>query len=212
MQAVKQVRALGVNEKVYLCFYTQLCPLLCMRNISLIVIGVAITSLILVAATSTPIVFGQKEKYNAKLSGKNEIPPVDSSAKGSASFKSKEDRLTWKINITGLANATGLQLYIGNKSENGNPVVDLMKLSNKSQTQLGIVMNGNISASDLQGSMQGKKIEDLKSAMSSGGTYLNILTSDHPQGEMRGQIKLRATANQTAGTNATQTVNMTQSG
>ncbi len=186
--------------------------MVCIKNISLVVIGVAITSLILVATMSSLVAFGQKEKYNAKLSGKNEIPHVDSSAKGSASFKSKKDTLTWKINITGLGNTTGVQLYIGNKSENGKPIVDLIKLSNQSQTPLGIVMNGNISASDLQGPMQGKTIEDLKSAMSAGDTYLNILTANHPQGEMRGQIKIRATANQTGSTNATETVNMTKNG
>lgn len=184
-----------------------------MRYISLIVIGFAITSLILVSATSTPNVFGQKEKYKAKLLGKNEIPPVDSSAKGSASFKSKKDMLTWKINITGLGNATGVQLYIGNKTENGKPIVDLIKSSNQSRTPLGIIMNGNISASDLEGPLQGKTIEDLKSVMSSGDTYVNIVTGDHLQGEIRGQIKIQGSAaNQTVGTNMTNTDNMTQIG
>jgi hypothetical protein len=170
-------------------------------------LGVAVVSLILMGITSSPIIFAQNEKYKAKLSGKNEIPPVHSSAKGSASFKSRKDTLKWEINITGLNNATGAQLSVGNKSDIGQQVVDLMKLGNSSNTPLGIMINGQISAADLGGTMQGKSIEDLKSAMSSGNTYLNILSSDHPQGELRGPIKLRTSGNQTTN----QTINQTLS-
>ncbi len=46
---------------------------------------------------------------------------------------------------------------------------------------------GTITASDLVGPMQGKEISDLVSAMSSGVTYVNVLTQANPDGEIRGQ-------------------------
>ena len=46
---------------------------------------------------------------------------------------------------------------------------------------------GTITTSDLEGPMQGKEISDLVSAMSSGVTYVNVLTQENPDGEIRGQ-------------------------
>ena len=157
---------------------------------------------------------GQKEKYRAKLLGKNEVPKVNSTAKGSASFKSKKDILTWKINVTGLSNTTGAQLYLGNKSVKGDIIVDLMKSGNQSKTPLGFLMNGKISAADLKGPMQGKTVMDLKSAMNNSQTYVNILTSAHPDGEVRGPVKIILPKNQTItdvmNTTGTSTGNLTQ--
>jgi len=183
------------------------------RYFTLIIIGAALASLIVLGATGLIPVDGLNEKYKAKLSGKNEVPKVNSTAKGSASFKSKKVNLTWKINITGLSNATGAQLYLGNKSVKGDIIVDLMKSSNRSQTPLGLLMNGKISASDLQGPLQGKTVKDLKSAMNNSQTYVNILTSEHPDGEIRGTVKISLPKNQTKNalnTTGTSEGNLTQ--
>ena len=72
-----------------------------------------------------------------------------------------------------------------------------MKISNQSQTPLGLVLDGKISASDLQGPMQGKTVKDLKSAMNNSQTYVNILTGEHPDGEIRGTVKIDLPKNQT---------------
>ena len=182
------------------------------RYFTLIVIGAALASLIVLGATGLVPVNGLKEKYKAKLLGKNEVPKVNSTAKGTANFKTKKDILTWKINVTGLT-TTGAQLYLGNKSVKGDIIVDFMKSGNRSQTPLGFLMNGNISASDLQGPMQGKTIKDLKSAMNNSQTYVNILTGDHPDGEIRGTVKISLPKNQTShslNATGTSTSNLTQ--
>lgn len=184
-----------------------------MRYFTLVVIGIALASLIILGATGSTLVNGQKEKYKAKLLGKNEIPKVNSTAKGSASFKSKKTAINWKINITGLSNITGASLYLGNKSVKGDPIVDLMKLSNLSQTPAGLLMNGNITTTDLQGPMQGSTLEVLKSKMNNSQTYINIFTKDHPDGEIRGAVKIRLPKNQTTNPvniTSNMTGNMTQ--
>jgi hypothetical protein len=48
--------------------------------------------------------------------------------------------------------------------------------------------NGKITADKLQGPMAGKKISDLTTAMTNGGTYVNIHTEKNSNGEIRGQI------------------------
>ena len=74
----------------------------------------------------------------------------------------------------------------------------MVKSGNKSETEGRIIIQGEISPSDFEGSMTGKTLTDLQSAMATEGTYVNILTADHPDGEIRGQIKV-------SGANATKT-------
>src|SRR5262245_45514347 len=182
-----------------------------MRWLCPLAISLAIIPLVVSPSIDGLNVFGQTEKFRAKLSAKNEIPKVNSTASGSANFKSKKNDLTWKLNITGMGNAIGAKIYLGNKSQKGEPISDLMKSNNWSRTPLGIRMNGTISASDLQGPLQGNTIETLKSAMTNGSAYVNILTESHPDGELRGQIKMLASkTNQTNLSNIT-SMNITTS-
>jgi CHRD domain-containing protein len=156
----------------------------------LIVVASALTSLILVGATSA---YAQNEKYRAKLDGNNEVPPQDTPAEGVINFKTKDDMLTWKANITGLSEATGFHIHQGASGQNGDVIVDLLKQSKHSDTPKGMMIRGNVSAASLQGPMQGKTLEDLKAAMGSGNTYVNLHTTDHPDGLIRGQLKQKGT-------------------
>jgi hypothetical protein len=152
--------------------------------------------------------YAQNEKYRAKLDGNNEVPAVNSTAEGVINFKTKNDMLTWKMNVTGTNDATGLNIHKGKAGEKGEIVVDLMKVSKHSDNPKGMTMRGNVTDSSLTGSMAGQTIADLKTAMANGDTYVNLKTQDHPDGQMRGQIKLKGD-NATSSTNATVSTNST---
>ena len=171
------------------------------RTISMIVLAVALTSLVVTTATSS---YAQNEKYRAKLDGNNEVPPVNSTAEGVINFKTKNDMLTWKMNVTGTNDATGVNIHKGKAGENGEIIVDLKKVSKHSDNPKGMTMRGNVTDSSLTGSMAGQTIADLKTAMANGDTYINLKTQDHPDGLLRGQIKLK-------GDNATSSANVTSS-
>ena len=68
------------------------------RTVYLIALMAALSSLVLAAANSS---YAQNEKYRAKLDGNNEVPPINSTAEGVLNFKTKNDMLTWKMNVTG---------------------------------------------------------------------------------------------------------------
>ena len=171
----------------------------------MIVLAVALTSLVVTTATSS---YAQNEKYRAKLDGNNEVPPVNSTAEGVINFKTKNDMLTWKMNVTGTNDATGVNIHKGKAGENGEIIVDLMKVSNHSDNPKGMTMRGNVTDSSLTGSMAGQTIADLKTAMANGDTYINLKTQDHPDGLLRGQIKLKGD-NATSSGNATSSTNST---
>jgi hypothetical protein len=171
----------------------------------MIVLAVAMTSLVVTTANSS---YAQNEKYRAKLDGNNEVPPVNSTAEGVINFKTKNDMLTWKMNVTGTNDATGVIIHKGKAGENGEIIVDLMKVSKHSDTPKGMTMRGNVTDSSLTGSMAGQTIADLKTAMANGDTYINLKTQDHPDGLLRGQIKLKGD-NATSSGNATSSTNST---
>jgi hypothetical protein len=175
------------------------------RTIYMIVLAVALTSLVVTTATSS---YAQNEKYRAKLDGNNEVPPVNSTAEGVINFKTKNDMLTWKMNVTGTNDATGVNIHKGKAGENGEIIVDLMKVSKHSDNPKGMTMRGNVTDSSLTGSMAGQTIADLKTAMANGDTYINLKTQDHPDGLLRGQIKLKGD-NATSSGNATSSTNST---
>jgi len=168
------------------------------RTVCIIALAVVLGALVLAAANNS---YAQNEKYRAKLDGNNEVPPINSTAEGVINFKTKNDILTWKMNVTGTNDPTGLDINKGKAGEKGEIVVDLMKVSKHSDTPKGMTMRGNVTES-LTGSMAGQTIADLKTEMANGDTYVNLKTKDHPDGLIRGQIKLK-------GDNATSSANVT---
>lgn len=160
------------------------------KTLNLIAITAALLSLMFVATLNSNFTYAQNEKFKAKLKGENEVPPVTSAATGKAKFKVKDDIITSNINFTGITDVTAAHIHSGIKGQNGEPVVDLLKTGSPNKTEGRIIIKGEISSSDLQGPMAGKTLQDLQTAMGSEKTYVNIHTSEHPDGEIRGQIKV----------------------
>lgn len=153
----------------------------------LVIITGALLSLLLVSTTYSNSVYAQN-KFRAKLDANNEVPPVDSTAEGVATFKLKDDAIKSKINVTGIADVSGAQIFMGEIGQNTDPIVDLIKTGEKTEGSDGVVIKGNFTASDFEGSMQGKDLSALQSAMAANQTYVNIMTTDHPDGEVGGHI------------------------
>jgi hypothetical protein len=150
-------------------------------------------SAIVLAAMFTLLILGANDtyaqnKFRAKLDANNEVPPVDSAAEGVATFKLKDNAIKSKINITGITDVSGAQIFMGKIGQNSDPIVDLLKTGEKSNEAAGVSIKGNFTASDLEGSMNGKDLAALQSAMASNQTFVNIMTSEHPDGEITGHI------------------------
>lgn len=151
-----------------------------------IVTGVLITMLI-VSTTFSNSVYAQN-KFRAKLDANNQVPPVDSEADGVATFKIKEDAVQSTINVTGITDISGAQIFMGEIGQNDDPIVDLVKTGEKIQRPDGVAIKGMFTASEFEGSMQGKDLPALQSAMAANQTFVNVMTSEHPDGEVIGHI------------------------
>ena len=57
---------------------------------------------------------------------------IQTTVEGVINFKTKNDMLTWKMNVTSTNDATGVNIHKGKTGEKGEIVVDLMKVSKHS--------------------------------------------------------------------------------
>ncbi len=149
---------------------------------------IAISSVIVGAASTTSLVFAKKI---ATLSGDQVVPPVNTTATGTAVFRHPNDTaMSYKVNITGIHHVNGINVNLGKRGINGAVIIDLMKLAKAQPTKLGMIITGSFTKSDLTGPMAGKTILDLVSSMKSGDTYIRVNTDKHITGEIRGQIEM----------------------
>ncbi len=143
-------------------------------------------------------VYAQEQKFSASLSGSQEVPPNTSTAKGWAWLKPMGDTVWYKVNATGIDKVTMAHIHNAKAGENGDPIAMLQIAKSSGPT----LAQGNITGSDLMGSLAGKSIADLVAKMQSGETYVNVHTDANPNGEIRGQIEM---ANATMMSNSTMT-------
>lgn len=132
-------------------------------------IGAIALASFLAAATAG---FAEEMKFRADLKGSTEVPPVETSATGTAdiTYDSATKNLSWTIEHTGLSGDVAAAHFHGPAAAgvNAPPVVpiDVSALAKGSTT-----------------------IDDAQAAdLTEGRWYLNLHTAANPDGEIRGQV------------------------
>jgi hypothetical protein len=163
------------------------------KNISIVYFAIALVlgSAIALSSSSFMNVYANHE-FAANLTGQQEVPPVQTQATGEAIFvpvTPDNQTISFFVNATNIQGLTQGHIHSGVQGENG-PIVSTLFAFNPVQdpSQNGIMLNGNISAVNLEGPMEGKTMPDLISAMKNGSTYVNFHTQQNPNGEIRGQL------------------------
>jgi CHRD domain len=162
---------------------------------TLLILGIAAAGVINSASA-------QQQKFTIKLSGSNEVPPVNTAGTGVASFKLSQDgkSLDYQLNVTKMNSVMGAHIHSGKQGENGPVVAGLFNPAmNGPPTGAvnGQLSKGTITAADLQGPLAGKQISDLINMLKTGGAYVNVHTSQNQNGELRGQVSSGNTTSNT---------------
>jgi CHRD domain-containing protein len=132
-----------------------------------------------------------EQQFTAKLFGDMEVPPIETNATGLAEFRPilNENTVTYTLNVTDIDNVTAAHIHSGKHVQNGPIIVTLFKPNTPTPKMVsGLLSEGDITASDLKGPLAGKQLSDLLRSMHSMGVYVNIHTTQYPNGEIRGQI------------------------
>jgi hypothetical protein len=148
---------------------------------SLVFASLASMAILTQQSTSTIAAYAQQQSqtFTAKLSGKDEVPPVNTQATGTAQFQLSSDgkELNYDLSTTNLQGFMMAHIHQGKSGENGQPITTPLQMG-----------KGKITSSDLRGPLSGKQISDLVNIMKNGGAYVNVHTNQNQNGEIRGQI------------------------
>ncbi|MFL6346222.1 MAG: CHRD domain-containing protein [Nitrososphaeraceae archaeon] len=163
------------------------------RLIGIVTAALALAALVTVSSgTLVTLSHAQGEqKFTAKMTGKEEVPPHDTKATGNAEFTLSSDgkTMSYKVDVMNIDKVTMAHIHQGKVGENGPPVVWLFNSSsNPTGPMNGMLSQGKVTSSDLVGPLKGKQMSDLVKLINDGQAYANVHTEPNPKGEIRGQI------------------------
>jgi len=107
-----------------------------------------------------------------ELSGKNEVPPVSTSATGSGTFSVTPDGTIRGAVTTSGIEGTMAHIHEGAAGANGPVRIPLTKNGNRWVVPDGAKLN-----------------EEQQKALKEGRLYVNVHSKEHPGGELRAQLK-----------------------
>ncbi|MGA9149702.1 MAG: CHRD domain-containing protein [Candidatus Nitrosopolaris sp.] len=155
---------------------------------ALLIFGAAVNGFINYASAQQ-----QQQQFTAKLSGKNEVPPVTTPATGIATFTVSPDgsSLNYVLSVSDITGVMGAHLHAGPSTQNGPTIAGLFNPSmtgHPTGKVHGSLSKGIIRASNLTGPLAGKELSDLILLIKTGNTYVNVHTTQNRGGEIRGQL------------------------
>ena len=133
--------------------------------------------------------------FHATLSGKNQSPPIDTPAHGTATFalSNSGKTLKFRLSVADIENVSMAHIHIGAAGQEGPVAVWLYPSHPPARVKkgkfTGELATGVITARQLQGPLKGKTIADLVQDIKNGDAYVNVHTVQHPAGAIRGQIQ-----------------------
>ena len=143
-----------------------------------------------------------QQTFTATMTGSEEVPPKNTQATGSAKFisSSDENSMTYRIRVANINGVTMAHIHSGKTGKNGPIVVTLFKSATPTGPSNGLLSQGTITSTNLEGPLKGKAISDLVKLINDGKAYANVHTQQNPKGEIRGQISTSASASASAST------------
>jgi hypothetical protein len=135
------------------------------------------------------------QQFIAPLSGAQEVPAVETRARGQTTFRLSADgqELSYRLVVANLHDVRMAHIHLAPAGANG-PVVAWLYPSGPPPQLIegrtsGVLATGTITAGDLVGPLAGATMDDLVALMRAGETYVNVHTTAFPGGEIRGQIR-----------------------
>jgi hypothetical protein len=146
------------------------------------------TLLMIIPLVSFTNIFAEDNKFSTPLTGMEEVPPVNTNSTGIALFELVKNNINFKVNVTKLDNINAAHIHLGEFGQNGDVIFTLFKPATPIDVLNGTLVEGKVTAVDLQGPLKGKTVNDLVQLINNTKTYVNIHTEQYPNGEIRGQI------------------------
>ena len=119
--------------------------------------------------------------FRADLVGEKQVPPIFSESTGTALIGGNDSSLTYKINVTSLDKVTGVSLYKGEETENGQVLVSLLNESKPSGVINGTLVEGTINSSSIMAPLANLTtnvtVSDVSLAVPAPGNLTNMTSA-----------------------------------
>jgi hypothetical protein len=148
---------------------------------------VLLTLSLSVALAVLPSTVSAGTNFVATMSGDEEVPPVETQARGVAKFKLRDEGLVFKVNVANIEDVVASHIHCGAVGVNGPIGVTLFAGGPVSPN--GTLAKGVITAPDEDNGCGWTDLDAVVAALESGNTYVNVHTVANPGGEIRGQVK-----------------------
>lgn len=148
-----------------------------------------------VEARSEGVMPQPSAQFRAHLTGAQEVPSVNTRARGEAQFRLSQDgtELSYRLIVANIENVLMAHIHLAAAGVNGPVVVWLYPDGPPPQLIegrfSGVLAEGVITADDLVGLLADESLDALIDELTSGGAYVNVHTTANPGGEIRGQIE-----------------------
>ena len=162
--------------------YAKTCFLILSLALALAAVSALAFAILFSQVTAQQSVDAQQQSsqtFTAELTGKNEVPPVNTQATGVAQFQLSSDgkEINYDLSATNLNGFMMAHIHQGKAEENGQPITYPLSIG-----------KGKIMSTDLQGPLAGKQMLDLVNIIKNRQAYVNVHTDQNQNGEIRGQI------------------------
>jgi hypothetical protein len=124
-------------------------------------------------------------KFETELSGAEEVPPVETEGEGEAKFESDGTSVDFELKWDDLTTpASAAHIHCGETGMNGPVGVTLFMGTMGTEGEV----ESTFTAPDPGNACGWEDLADVLGAMATGGAYVNVHTTQHPGGEVRGQV------------------------
>lgn len=129
------------------------------------------------------------EGFGAWLTGANEVPPVETDAFGFAGFRLTPDEsyIDYWLVVANVENVEESHIHKGPPDLNGNVVAYLFGPVRDPVSGTGLLASGRLTDDDMIWPLT--DVSEMANQMREANVYVNVHTTEHPSGEIRGQIR-----------------------
>ncbi|HEX7050653.1 MAG TPA: CHRD domain-containing protein [Longimicrobiales bacterium] len=158
------------------------------RLIGILAIGLALTAAGCDDDDDDQLLIDFNERFSAVLKGQNVVPPVDTDATGFAAFLVEDatpNAVNFRVDVANLDEIIEVHIHEGVAGEEGPTRVVLFSADPPTGLVNGTLAEGTFTNADVDGI----SLAQLLALMRTGAAYVDIVTEDQPDGEIRGQIQ-----------------------
>jgi hypothetical protein len=147
---------------------------------------IVIVAIVIAALALAGTAYANDLKFNAELTGDQERPtPVQTEGEGEAKFESDGTSVDFELKWKDLSSsASAAHIHCGGPEEAGPVGVTLFAGTMGSEGQV----QGTFTAPDPGNACGWEDLADVLGAMATGEAYVNVHSTNHPGGEIRGQV------------------------